>query len=526
MRKHRITLYLLLLMIPVVLLTLVSCSITRADLFVIATSLPDIHIIPNSTYSYSFGSVNVYTTATQTFTIENTGWGILKLEKLFTTDPEKTEFILNTDQTVSLLNYGETTTFSISFKPTTLVQSVVGIVVQSNDPDESVYQFNVFGQGTGDVASPPTIKVYKGVSPITNGQSDAHDFGTVDVSSTSSVVFTVMNDSAASVDLFVSSISFKSGDITQFNRIAPSVPGSLNPGGQMEFTIDFSPEAEQIYTAGIEIISDDPVNGSFTFSVSGTGGTSSIPSEQDIHVLNDDTGSVVAMGSLGHDFTTVSVGSSSTVSFTIENNGLLDLTINDLYLDDGNNPPQFSLGSLPTFPLMLVNGVNILTFSAYYNPTENRVHNAYINITSDDPDENPFSFYLQGKGTVSDVPDMQVQVGPKKYNNGSVYYFNNDKNPIGFNGALKAVFTIKNTGKADLVVSSVLLVMGDAQDFWTDLLVPVTLQTGSTVDFNVWFQPQISPVGLEERNARIQFLNNDADENPYLIELAGFVVPN
>ena len=65
----------------------------------------------------------------------------------------------------------------------------------------------------------------------------------------------------------------------------------------------------------------------------------------------------------------------------------------------------------------------------------------------------------------------------------------------------------------------------DADDFSADLSTPVIVKPGSNVGFTVTFSPQKAPAGLEERSTRLQISNNDSDENPYKIDLVGWVEP-
>ena len=641
MRKHKSILHLLLLVVPALLIALAGCSFSRSDLLGIATAQPDIHIIPNDTHSYSFGSVEVYDVSKQTFYIQNQGARTLKIEKLYTSNADMRELVIDTTHTTSNIEPGESTTFDLYFKPSSDIPIGDDLLIESNDPDEGIYQFNISGIGTWGSGNPPMITVMQGVSPVSPG-SVAHDFGPVNVGSSTFIDFTIMNDSSADYDLAVTGITFKDGDLAQFNRIAPSLPGSVLPGTGIDFTVEFLPDSALTYMAEVEIITDDPVYGSFAFWVTGTGRaepdirvldglneiptdgtvdfgtveynqdevtkpitientgtvdmyisdiivddidgdfslTSPLPTEYplaisaggnetiairfepvsgfdmflqaeieiysddpdespynfyvegysasvqipDINVRNETTGSEVPSLSLGHDFSTVGVGSLMTATFKIENSGNADLTLYDINISGDTS--EYYLSNTPILPNVIVPGGSVF-FDASYLPVGTDVHTASVDIENDDPDalESPYIFDLQGRGVKTDVPDMQVQVGSKKIANNGIYFFNDDDDAVEYPGSIQRTFTIENKGKGDLTIVGMLIVTGDAGDFTAGLITPVTVEYKSQVDFSITFNPKTAPSGLEERLTRLQISNNDVDENPYIIDLVGWVEP-
>ena len=635
MRKLGIVQYLVCALIPILA---TGCWFTRSDLLNIATAEPDIYVVPNTTHGFSFGPVEVYSTSQQTFQIENLGNRTLEIEKLYTSSAALKQFIIDTTYTAPSLEPGETTSFSISFKPTSDEPISADMLIESNDPDEGIYRFSISGMGTLGSGNPPMIWVKKNDNLVAIG-SDAHDFGTVTVGSNASVGFTIINDASADYDLSVTDISFKSGDVTQFNRIAPNLPNSIQPDSSMDFTIEFEPDGNQSYAAEVEIRSDDPLYNSFTFFVSGTGsaepdirvlqGSSEIPigdtmsfgsvyigehltkditienagnlllnvtglsvidpndppvfscttsfpihvppggwttipidfaptnppglwlldanielysddpdespytfrvegsaltvPTPDINVINIETGTDVPPGSTGHDFTTVDVGTVMTVSFKIENRGNYNLNVDAITIGGASD---FYIGSNPS-PVLIGPGASAV-FDVNYAPGGTGTHDATVSIVNDDPDagESPYIFNVHGSGAVTDVPEIQVMFGTKKILSDGIYYFNDDDDAIEYPGSIEKKCTIKNKGKADLYVSGVLLVCYDAEDFTEDLTTPVTVSAYSEVEFTITFNPKKAPSGLEVRSTRLQIFNNDADENPYNIDLVGYVKSN
>ena len=68
-----------------------------------------------------------------------------------------------------------------------------------------------------------------------------------------------------------------------------------------------------------------------------------------------------------------------------------------------------------------------------------------------------------------------------------------------------------------------LIVSGDADDFTSNLETPVTVTPGASRDFNITFDPGKPTQEVEKRSARLQISNNDPDENPFNIDLYGWV---
>jgi hypothetical protein len=620
------------------LLLIPACQFSREDFFSIATAQPDIEVSPLTEGGFDFGTVEVYALQSQEFRIENVGERTLELTKLYPTDPGIQEFMIETENTVATLAPGESTFFTVHYKPGNTQSATVDMVIESNDPDEELFQFSLYGVGDWGSGSPPAIIVEDSGITIPNGSPYPYDFGYVYVGQTASHTFTIRNDPYAGYMLAVTDISFLDGDVMQFGRVAPGIPAGLKPGETTTFTVEFAPESTSYYEVRIEILSDDPDDSPFTFSVGGwgkiepdlqvlhgsipiendtgklqfgsvytgesntkiitirnsgnapltvsgmsindsydppnfslsatpplsipAGGSATVPftftpqqtgtltanvaissddpqepdytfdlegfgataPAPDIRVIDSETGVEVPSGSLGHDFTTVSVGTTLSASFAVENTGTDALQMYDAYLS--GDTIQFSLSGVPGMPKDIDPGKSVV-LNVSYEPRSSGSHSVMLVIDSNDPDtgeENPYKIEITGKGSEKDVPDIQIQVEGRKYESGSSYYFNSFIFPLSFGGSITRTFTLKNTGKAVLVVSEALIVSGDGYDFFFKLLVPVTLSAGETFDFPVTFKPTVNPLFItQKRQTRVQIKSNDPDENPFKIDLIGYV---
>lgn len=97
----------------------------------------------------------------------------------------------------------------------------------------------------------------------------------------------------------------------------------------------------------------------------------------------------------GTDFGDVSVGGNSTNTFRIENfGGTLNLTISSVSVISGD-VGDFSITSLPTSPIV---ALDFSLFDIEFSPTAVGIRTAVIEIRSNDGDEDPYTFTVEGNG--------------------------------------------------------------------------------------------------------------------------------
>jgi len=84
-------------------------------------------------------------------------------------------------------------------------------------------------------------------------------------------------------------------------------------------------------------------------------------------------------------------------------------------------------------------------------------------------------------------------------------------------GSSDREFTIRNPGGDLLTLSGVTFSGTHAADFTVTAGPPASLATGTAGILNVRFQPATAGI----RSATLEIASNDADENPFLIELTG-----
>lgn len=114
----------------------------------------------------------------------------------------------------------------------------------------------------------PQLQVSISGSPITSG--DLHNFGTVNLFSSSAPLTITLENIGAPEDLNISQVSVVGTDASDYSLNTSGMLSVVPSSGSTTFTITFSPGASGARIGAIEIQSDDP-NGTFIINLSGTG---------------------------------------------------------------------------------------------------------------------------------------------------------------------------------------------------------------------------------------------------------------
>ena len=97
----------------------------------------------------------------------------------------------------------------------------------------------------------------------------------------------------------------------------------------------------------------------------------------------------------GTDFGNVNVGGNIIRTYTIENTGTTDLTLNGISMS-GANAPLFLIGGLTIPSTLAPNGST--TFTVAFSPTSSGVKTATVHIANDDCNESDYDFAVRGSG--------------------------------------------------------------------------------------------------------------------------------
>jgi Abnormal spindle-like microcephaly-assoc'd, ASPM-SPD-2-Hydin len=200
-----------------------------------------------------------------------------------------------------------------------------------------------------------------------------------------------------------------------------------------------------------------------------------------------------------------------TKTLVIRNSGAADLTGLAVTIS-GPDASAFVVSGLGA--VSLASGANT-TFTVTFTPTAEGPRSAALAIASNDANENPFDIALAGNGLPPLVPEIVVEepVGTELEDGVSTVAFGGS-----FTGEpVTKTLTIRNTGTGDLTDVAVTLSGTDASDFALGAPGAVTVAPGESTTFTITFTP--SEDGA--RNASVEIVSNDADENPFEIALGG-----
>ncbi|MFQ5864131.1 MAG: choice-of-anchor D domain-containing protein [bacterium] len=284
------------------------------------------------------------------------------------------------------------------------------------------------GAGTviGSTGVPSVSGLAFGLIPDMSVTPLDHDYGEVEVGSSSSYTFKIKNNGTA--DLHVSSVSVSGPYAAEFSEHIDAM--TLSWGQSRDVVVEFTPTSVGDKYATLRVTSDDPDQDPVDVSLTGIG------IAPDIHGSPSSS-----------DFGVVRVGLSSSQMIKIMNIGTADLYVTSMGLA-GIDAGDFSIvsgdGSVRLAPGWIRNVV------VKFMPTSDGPKSATLQISSNDPDENPFAVLLTGTAVAP-----YISVNPPA--------FNYDDVMVGSN--VSQTFEVTNNGPADLVVSSTTLLGPGSEDF-------------------------------------------------------------
>ena len=379
--------------------------------------------------SGDFGGVSVGSSQSQTVTLTNNGATSVNLQQVSISGAG---FALTGITTPMTLNPSQSTTFSVTFAPTT-GGGASGTVTIASDASNPVLKMGLTGTGVsaGVLGSTPT----------------SLSFGTVVVGVKQTLTETLMNTGSSSITISQVSIAGGSG----FSMTGITAPFTVAGGQSASFSVSFQPTAPGAVSGSITIASNAS-NSSLTIPLSGTGAPMG-PLTANPASLN---------------FGNVAVGVKQTLSETVTNSGGSSVTISQVSLAGGSG---FSMTGI-TAPLTLAGGQSA-TFSVSFMPTAAGAVSGSVTIASN-ASNSTLTIPLSGTGASAGP----LAANPSSVNFGSVQ--------VGVKQTLSE--TVTNTGGSSVTISQVSIAGGSGFSM-TGITAPVTLTGGQSVTFSVSFMP-------------------------------------
>jgi archaellum component FlaG (FlaF/FlaG flagellin family) len=325
-----------------------------------------------------FGSVDVSSgTATRTFTINNFGAGTLTLTGsspyVTISGTNAGDFTVTAIPSNSIASSGSTT-FQVTFNPSAVGNRNATISIANDDAAKNPYTFNIQGYGftpgnltvTG-ITTPSTANgnyIYQGVLfNFRYWKHESANYYLYNDEYSSSRYWNIDNNTDDAASYFFS--KDHSEDPSPANVVAWDTAGGL--GGRGTPIIMEAVAAPNIALLGNSI------------TISGGDVTPSLTDFTDFGSADVSTGTVNRV-------------------FKIKNRGgaALNLTGTSPYIAiSGTNASEFTVTSIPSSSIA---GGDSTTFQITFNPSAAGIRSASISIASNDADENPFNFSIQGYG--------------------------------------------------------------------------------------------------------------------------------
>jgi hypothetical protein len=154
---------------------------------------------------------------------------------------------------------GDGTTNAKSLSPEQIVGSNVTAIAAGE------YHTLFIAPAASSASPPPQIEVLNGATVITNGQTNAVNFGSASVTELagSNITFTVSNLGGQTLDL--TNVTVPLG-----YTVTTNPPGTLVPGSNGMFSVQLNTSEAGIHSGDITITNNDPNNNPFRFPVTGT----------------------------------------------------------------------------------------------------------------------------------------------------------------------------------------------------------------------------------------------------------------
>ena len=254
-------------------------STPEVDITGLGNSISDGDTSPSGSDDTDFGNVDIAAgTNSNIFTIQNTGTGTLNLTGgplVSISGTNAGDFTVTTSPSSSVSASGSTI-FTITFNPSALGLRTASVSIANNDADENPYNFNIQGNG---ITTAQEINITGLGNAIFSGDitpvgADNTDFGNVvSTSGTNANTFIIenlgtvnnLNLTGGSPYVVISGAHAADFSVTTI----PSTP--ITAISNTSFVITFDPSADGLRTATVTIANNDADEGSYTFSIQGTG---------------------------------------------------------------------------------------------------------------------------------------------------------------------------------------------------------------------------------------------------------------
>jgi hypothetical protein len=315
---------------------------------------PQTFLLSQSASSLNFGSQLVGSSASQSFTLTNTGTGSVNLSQVTATGAG---FTVTGFSGAVTLAAGQSLPLSVNFTPASAGGAAGSISVVSNATN-----------------SPSTITLSgTGVQAQISVVPSTVSFGNVTVGVSNSQTLTIRNPGTAALSVTQASLSG-----TGFTSTGLALPLSIPAGGSSTFNVAFAPTSAGAASGSITLISNTP-NSPLVVPFTGTGIAATLQ---------------LSASSASLNFGSLTTGTSATQSFTVTNTGNSSVSISQV----SESGAGFSVNGI-ALPLSLAAGQST-SFTVMFAPASAVSLSGSVTVVSN-ATNSPLVIALSGTGASS-----------------------------------------------------------------------------------------------------------------------------
>lgn len=234
-----------------------------------ATNIADGLTTTSPSNNTGFGAINLGSSVSKTFVIQNTNSGTLIVNALKVTGANAGDFIISGPSVPFMINGNASQTITVTFNPPVTGTRNAIINVMSSDWDEDTYDFAVQGSG-----ATPEINLQGNNVSILSGNttvntSDNTDFGSVIYNTPVVKEFVIQNTGTGT--LTISNMAFTGTNTSVFSFVnAPTYPVVLANGASVTFSVQYLSSVPNVTnTAMIVIDSNDSDENTYSYKIEG-----------------------------------------------------------------------------------------------------------------------------------------------------------------------------------------------------------------------------------------------------------------
>ncbi|MDO8333172.1 MAG: choice-of-anchor D domain-containing protein, partial [Nitrosomonas sp.] len=218
----------------------------------------------------------------------------------------------------------------------------------------------------------------------------------------------------------------------------------------------------------------------------------------------------------GTSFGNIAQGAAAAVrTFTVKNDGNSTLTLGAPVLPSG-----FSIVSTNPLVTSLAPGASD-TFQVRLDSAVVGTKSGQISIATNDGDENPFNFSINGAVTAGTLPEITVTGNAINILDGDSTPSTTDGTSFGNvvqgGAAIVRTFTVKNEGSATLTLGTPVIPAGYSIVSTNPLVTSLAPGASDT------FQVRLNSGTVGTKSGQISISTNDSDENPFNFSISGAV---